>query len=46
VLEAAVYRVVRFWNHEVLGNTMGVLELVLRELTPSTALPQGGGRQI
>lgn len=31
-LEARGYRVVRFWNDEVLGNMDGVLEVVLREL--------------
>jgi very-short-patch-repair endonuclease len=37
-LEARGYRVVRFWNNEVLGNTEGVLE------TLSPALSQGRGR--
>ena len=37
-LESQGYRVVRFWNNEVLGNTAGVLEA----LTP--ALSQGRGR--
>jgi BirA family biotin operon repressor/biotin-[acetyl-CoA-carboxylase] ligase len=26
------YRVIRFWNNDVLGNTAGVLETILREL--------------
>ncbi len=31
-LEARGYRVVRFWNNEVLGNTDGVLERILEAL--------------
>ena len=31
-LEALGYRVVRYWNHEVLGNTTGVLEDLARAL--------------
>ena len=31
-LEAAGYRVIRFWNHDVLGNVNGVLEARLSEL--------------
>jgi very-short-patch-repair endonuclease len=26
------YRVVRFWNNDVIGNTSGVIETILREL--------------
>src|SRR5215469_15047665 len=26
------YRVIRFWNNDVLGNTTGVVETILREL--------------
>jgi very-short-patch-repair endonuclease len=26
------YRVIRFWNNDVLGNTPGVIETILREL--------------
>jgi very-short-patch-repair endonuclease len=29
------YRVIRFWNNEVLGNIDGVLEAVASELSPS-----------
>jgi very-short-patch-repair endonuclease len=44
-LHAAGYRVLRFWNHEVLGQTQDVLEAIYRALnTPTPALPpQGGG---
>jgi very-short-patch-repair endonuclease len=37
------YRVLRFWNNDVLSNTTGVLESILRELrTPHpNPLPQG-----
>ncbi|MFZ2871048.1 endonuclease domain-containing protein [Zavarzinia sp.] len=31
-LAAAGWRVIRFWNHEVLGNTAGVVEAVLLEV--------------
>ncbi len=31
-LEARGYRVIRFWNNEVLGNTEGVLEAIRAEL--------------
>jgi very-short-patch-repair endonuclease len=39
------YRVLRFWNNEVLENTAGVLERIAAAVTPSPALPQGGGRK-
>ena len=32
VIEAFGYRVVRFWNHDVLTNTDGVLEAIRQEL--------------
>jgi very-short-patch-repair endonuclease len=32
LMEAQGFRVVRFWNHEVLGNTDGVLETIRRLL--------------
>jgi very-short-patch-repair endonuclease len=32
VLEKAGFHVIRFWNHEVLNNTMGVLEAIAQEL--------------
>jgi very-short-patch-repair endonuclease len=48
-LESRGYRVVRFWNNEVLGNPEGVLEAI-RELlacgpppTPTLPLKGGGG---
>jgi len=31
-LEAQGYRVLRFWNNDVLGNLDGVLEAILREV--------------
>ena len=31
-LESRGYRVLRFWNHDVLGNTEGVLEAIARAL--------------
>jgi very-short-patch-repair endonuclease len=37
VLEAAGYRVVRFWNHEALANTDGVLAAIARHLAEGTS---------
>jgi len=34
-LQAAGWRVVGFWNNDILGNTDGVVESVLAELTPA-----------
>jgi very-short-patch-repair endonuclease len=51
-IEAAGYRVLRFWNHDVLGNLEGVLNEIQRALPPTPApreraslvsTPQGGG---
>ena len=35
-LEAEGYRIVRFWNHEVLENTKGVLMELERRMSPSS----------
>jgi very-short-patch-repair endonuclease len=35
VLEESGYHVVRFWNHDVLGNIDGVLEALVQELNIS-----------
>ena len=48
VLKARGFRIVRFWNNDVLGNTEAVLEAIFnasggRTLTP-TPLPEGEGR--
>ena len=40
------YRVLRFWNNEVLGNLDGVYETIVAELagaTPTQTLPHSGG---
>ena len=51
-IEAAGYRVLRFWNHDVLGNLEGVLSEIQSALPPTPDLeselrsprtPQGGG---
>jgi len=51
-IEAAGYRVLRFWNNDVLGNLEGVLSEIQRALPPTPDLeselrsprtPQGGG---
>jgi very-short-patch-repair endonuclease len=41
-IEAAGYRVLRFWNNDVLGNLQGVLNEIQCALPPS---PQGGGEK-
>ena len=32
LIEAHGYRILRFWNHDVLGNTEGVLEAIRQEI--------------
>ena len=53
-IEAAGYRVLRFWNHDVLGNLDGVLTEIQSALPPTPDLeselcsprtPQGGGEK-
>ncbi|NMG46150.1 DUF559 domain-containing protein [Aromatoleum toluvorans] len=39
VLESAGFRVVRFWNNEVLTQTDSVVECIARELNPSPSCP-------
>jgi very-short-patch-repair endonuclease len=47
IIEGEGYRVIRFWNNEVLGNREGVwsaIDAALRDRHPHPALPhQGGG---
>jgi len=43
-IEAAGYRVLRFWNNDVLGNLEGVLSEIQRALPPTPdPSPRGGG---
>ena len=44
-IEAEGYTVLRFWNHDVLGNVEGVLQTILRVLNEAhpRPLPQAGG---
>jgi very-short-patch-repair endonuclease len=45
-IEAAGYRVLRFWNNDVLGNLEGVLNEIQRALPPTPdPSPQGGGEK-
>jgi very-short-patch-repair endonuclease len=47
-LEANGYRVLRFWNNDVLGNVEGVLEEIQRAMTTTPTpdpSPQGGGEE-
>jgi very-short-patch-repair endonuclease len=40
------YRVIRFWNNEVLGNLDGVVRVILSALqTPHPGLPPQGGEE-
>lgn len=47
LIEAEGYRVIRFWNHDVLGNGDGVMTVLApycEAATPTSTLPhQGGG---
>ena len=49
-LESLGYKVIRFWNNEVLENTEGVLETIARELTtapsPRPSPQRGEGEEI
>ena len=48
VLEANGYRVLRYWNNDVLTNINGVLEDILSAITTTPTpnpSPQGGGEQ-
>ncbi|HEX8625658.1 MAG TPA: DUF559 domain-containing protein [Allosphingosinicella sp.] len=40
VIEAYGYRVLRFWNHEVLGDTYAVLEAIRHELLLARNRPE------
>jgi very-short-patch-repair endonuclease len=43
-LEAAGYRVLRFWNNDVFGNLEGILSEIQRALPPTPdPSPRGGG---
>ena len=45
-IEAAGYRVMRFWNNDVLGNLEGVLNEIQSALPPTPdPSPQGGGEK-
>ncbi|MBC7584733.1 MAG: endonuclease domain-containing protein [Tardiphaga sp.] len=41
-IEARGYWVLRFWNHEVLGNLDGVLQVIQSVVTPIPNLPRKG----
>ena len=47
-LQALGYRVLRFWNHEVLQHTDEVLETILKNClhTPTPTLPRKRGREM
>ena len=48
IIEAEGYRVLRFWNNDVLGNREGVailIDLALHEHHPHPTLPHQGGGQ-
>jgi very-short-patch-repair endonuclease len=41
-LQAQGYRVIRFWNNDVLDNSDGVLEVIASELSSSPSQPAAG----
>jgi hypothetical protein len=44
-IESQGFKVLRFWNNEVLGNIEGVLDLIIKEISPSpTPLPSREGK--
>jgi len=45
-IERHGYRVIRFWNHDVLGNMDGVMETIVRELRKSPASPARSARTL
>jgi len=44
-LESVGYRVIRFWDHEVLTELESVKEAILRSVTPHLNPPPQGGRR-
>ena len=42
-LEAQGFRVLRFWNHEILSNTVGVMEVIRRHCPPLPPAPSHSG---
>jgi very-short-patch-repair endonuclease len=45
-LEAQGYRVLRFWNHDVLGNTEAVLERIVEALCDPHPIPLPGRARV
>ncbi len=45
-LIAKEWRVLRFWNNDVLANTDGVLQQILAALAPTPALPRCAGEGV
>jgi len=48
IIEAHGYRVIRFWNNDIMQNTDGVIEAILEEIKlarnePQITLPEGRG---
>ncbi len=41
-LKTQGYRVIRFWNNDVVGNMAGVIEMVAAELSSSPSQPSAG----
>ena len=46
-IEGEGYKILRFWNHDVLGNVEGVLQTILEALNQAhpRPLPQAGGEE-
>ena len=45
-LESQGFQVLRFWNHEVLGNIEGVMETIRQRLTTPSPNPSHQGRGV
>ena len=46
IIEAFGYRVLRFWNNDVLENTEGVLEVIRQEILLARNSPLAGGERV
>ena len=44
-MESQGFKILRFWNNEVLGNIEGVLDVIGNEISPSPNSPIKGGEQ-
>ena len=45
-LESQGFKVIRFWNHDVMNNVEEIKEVIARNLAPHPDLPPQGGKEI